>query len=218
LNLNEKELITFRKKIIKWGKKNFREYPWRKTKDPYKILISEIMLHRTKADQVVPVYNRFLLKFPNIYDLARAEINEIEKIFKKLGLGWRIEKLSQTARIIVNQHCGVIPHDKKSLLELPGVGDYIASAVSCFAFSKPEPLLDTNTVRIVGRIFNLDITESSRRNKEYCELMKNLIDKKKPRRFNFALLDLGAILCLKRGEPRCLECPLKTFCSYAKKN
>lgn len=154
---SEEEINEFRRKIIKWGKENFRSFPWRETKDPYKILVSEIMLHRTRAEQVVSVYEIFLKRYPNVYSLSRANYCELEEILAPLGLRWRILNLKKAAKFIVENYAGKIPDRKDLLLRLPGVSGYIAGAVLCFAYGKPEPLLDTNTVRILGRVFDIEI-------------------------------------------------------------
>ena len=218
MTLSGLELAELRRKLIEWGRANFREFPWRNTRDPYKILISEVMLHRTRAEQVVPVYDKFLRKYPDVHKLASADISEVEEVLAPLGLRWRIQKLHQTARIITEKYAGRVPDEKDLLLKLPGISEYIASAVMCFAYGKPEPLLDTNTVRILGRMFDVDVRDSSRRSRKFQELMRLLIDRRNPREFNYALLDLAATLCIKRGRPRCSECPLGDYCKYRLKN
>jgi len=211
---SEEEINEFRRKIIKWGKENFRSFPWRETKDPYKILVSEIMLHRTRAEQVVSVYETFLKRYPNVYSLSRANYCELEEILAPLGLRWRILNLKKAAKFIVENYAGKIPDRKDLLLRLPGVSGYIAGAVLCFAYGKPEPLLDTNTVRILGRVFDIEIKDSSRRSKKFQQLMEHIIDKKNPRIFNYALLDLGALICVKKHEPQCRKCPVRDHCRY----
>jgi len=139
-------------KLLKWWAENQRKFPWRKTRDAYKILISEVLLHRTRAEQVVPVYNEFIVKLPTSKDLSMVSSDDIKKLLYPLGLHWRTELLHKMSALIVEEYGGKIPSAKRELESLPGVSHYIASAVRCFAFGYPEALLDTNIVRILGRI------------------------------------------------------------------
>ena len=135
------------------------------------------------------------------------------KILRPLGLKWRINLLKTMVLRILQERDGKLTPDKKWLESLPGVSDYIASAVLCFAFNKPEPLLDTNTVRITGRLYNIPVSDSSRRNRKIREMYANLMDKSRPRDFNMAMIDLGAMIC-KSSSPLCEKCPLKNYCKY----
>ncbi len=197
-----------------WWMKYKRNFPWRETTDPYEILIAEILLHRTRAEQVLPVYVEFIEKYPSPIAIAEAKVEDIIKILYPLGLRWRSYLLYEMAKKIIKSG-GSIKKDKKWLLSLPGVSDYIACAVMCFAFGEPEPILDTNTVRIVGRIHGIHITDGSRRSKKFRELYKQLMDYNNAREFNYAMIDFGAIVCKPR-EPLCLECPIKKWCLYFK--
>lgn len=212
--LTSMNYFHFQKALLKWWKKNKRKYPWRFTKDPYKILISEILLHRTKAEQVVPIYIEFIDKFPSIEDLANVSYEEVKKIVYPLGLHWRTRLLKKMAAHIMNKYDGKIPIEREKLLLLPGISDYIASAFRCFVYGEPEVLLDTNTVRILGRVFGMKITDASRRSRQFKELYKAVLDKKHPREFNYAMIDLGALLC-KPSNPKCSTCPLEKLCAYA---
>lgn len=171
------------------------------------------MLHRTKADQVVSVYSRFLERFPTIDALSAASITDVKKVLYPLGLRWRTEFLHQMAKEIVGEHSGKIPSEKKELESLPGVGDYIASAVRCFSLGHPEALLDTNTVRILGRFFGIKVTDSSRRSRRFRELYLSLIDARRPREFNYAMIDLGGLVCTSKN-PLCNSCPVSKICKY----
>jgi len=204
----------FGKKLLKWWKENQRKFPWRNTRDTYQILISEIMLHRTKADQVVPVYNEFLKRFPTIDELSRASVNDVKKMLYSLGLHWRSEFLHRTAKEIRRKHGGRIPSDKEELEMLPGISQYIASAVRCFSFGYPETLLDTNTVRVLGRLFGIKVSDGSRRSRHFRELYRSLIDVENPREFNYAMIDLGALVCTPK-DPLCKHCPIRNMCQYA---
>lgn len=207
------EISRFRHLLIKWGKENFRDFPWRKTRNPYNVLVAEILLHRTRADQVVPLYNEFLKKFPTIEALADASEDDVTELLHPLGLRWRAKLLHKIAKAIVRQYDGRIPSESAELELLPGVSHYIASAVRCFAFGYPEVLLDTNTVRILGRLFGKRVTDGSRRSRKFRELYKSIIDQKHPREFNYAMLDLGALLCTP-SSPKSDKCPVKDMCRY----
>ena len=151
------EIKTLQINLLQWGTENFRHYPWRETRDPYKILIAEILLHRTKAEQVVPLYKEFIGNFPSINSVAVANFKNIREILASAGLFWRIELIHKMAKQIHTEFNGRIPFKKLDLLSLPGVGEYIASAVRCFAWGCPEIIADTNTVRITGRIFGVEV-------------------------------------------------------------
>ena len=217
MRFRAQQLQQLRAELIKWWKIHGREFPWRKTKDPYKILIAEILLHRTKADQVTPIYFRFIREFPTMLDLAKSSRDRIVTLVRPLGLRWRAELLHSMSQKVVNSTGGQIIAHKDWFLSLPGVSDYIASAVMCFAFDKPEPLLDTNTVRIIGRIFGVKVTDSSRRSRRFRELYSYLMDKNRPREFNLAMIDLGALICRPR-RPSCEICPLRKYCLYCSNN
>jgi A/G-specific adenine glycosylase len=213
--IHKLDLTTFHESLLGWWEKNQRKYPWRSSHNPYHILISEIMLHRTRADQVVPVYISFIRTFPTIQDLAEAKLDEVKKILHKLGLFWRNELLFKMAQDIVTRYKGEIPSARKDLESLPGVSQYIASTVRCFAFGHPEPLLDTNTVRILGRVFGIRLTDSCRRSLRFRRLYQSLMNTAHPRDFNYAMIDLGALVCTPKN-PECDICPLNSICSYGK--
>jgi len=199
--------------LLNWWRYNGRTFPWRETKDPYRLLIAEVLLHRTRADQVVPAYDRLLRTFPTVRDLAAATPEHVREILEPLGLFWRDKLLCEMARRITTRYGSAIPSDRESLESLPGVSRYIASATRCFAFGYPEPLLDTNTVRVLSRFFALPATDSSRRSIKFRKLMEELVDPEFPREFNYAMLDLGALVCRPRN-PLCEKCPVRRFCAY----
>ncbi len=196
-----------------WGEINTRRFPWRITRNPYNVLIAEIMLHRTKAEQVVSIYSTFIQKYPDIRSLASATSTELIEILYPLGLHWRIRLMHKMAVVIVKKYNGIMPMEKEDLLNLPGVGEYIASALRCFSLNYPEPILETNTVRIIGRYFGMNTSESSRRDKKFRQIYSTIINLCNPREFNYAMLDLGALIC-KPKNPRCNECPIQDSCNY----
>lgn len=207
----------FRDALVYWGRHNFRPYPWRTTQDPYQILIAEVMLHRTQAKQVVPIYLRFIERFPNARQLSHAHASELHEMLHSLGLRWRIDLIRDMGSELVRQFDGQVPHERDELVSLPGVSDYIASAVRCFAWNLPEPLIDTNTVRVVGRLFGLPTSSSSRRTRRFRRLITSLLDPVEPRAYNFALLDLAGTVCKSRPRPMCEHCPVASWCQHGQK-
>jgi A/G-specific adenine glycosylase len=206
--------VAFRKALTSWGQEHFRSFPWRLTDDPYCILIAEIMLHRTQAPQVVSVYKQFVVRYPDIYSLAQAEKETLHQVLYSLGLRWRIDLIHAMAAELMNCFGGQVPCEKASLLSLPGVSDYIASAVRCFAWNLSEPLIDTNVVRVIGRLFGLETRDSSRRNQRFKQLSTALVDPKEPRLYNYALLDLADQICMKKRSPLCQQCPVAVHCVH----
>jgi A/G-specific adenine glycosylase len=213
-NFEKPDAMKFSQSLLDWWEKNKREYPWRLTRDPYRILVSELLLHRTRADQVMPVYQKFIERFPSLTKLSNATEKEITEILLPLGLYWRSTLLLRMVKSIINENGGRIPSSRTELEHLPGIGPYISSATICFAYNYPEVLLDTNTVRIFGRVIGIRITDGSRRSKCFRLFAKYFLNKDKPRDFNYALIDLGALVCLSK-KPLCEICPLVTFCKYA---
>ncbi|MDQ6659592.1 MAG: DNA glycosylase, partial [Chloroflexota bacterium] len=136
----------FQAHLRAWGLENERFFPWRRTQDPFHILIAELMLRRTQARQVVPVYQQFVTQYPDVQMQARAPPEEVARLLFPLGLAWRVPAFQQVAQAIVMEHDGQVPRHYETLLTLPGVGDYVASAVCSFAFRQPFPIIDTNTV------------------------------------------------------------------------
>jgi A/G-specific adenine glycosylase len=199
--------------LIPWWRMNKRRFPWRTSRDPYRILVAEVLLHRTRAEQVEPIYEEFIQKFPNCHSLAEANEYEVYRILYPLGLRWRVKLLIQMAEVIESKFDGIIPSNREQLEELPGVSHYIASAVRCFGYGIPDVILDTNTVRILGRVHGIKVTDSSRRSKKFAEMYDSILDKAKPRDFNFAMIDLGALICTP-NEPRCIKCPIMNLCEF----
>lgn len=208
------DIIRFRQAILDWGRIHRRIFPWRRTRDPYRILIAEVMLHRTQAAQVGPVYQAFVTRYPDARALGSASKGDLRRDLYPLGLLWRIDLVREMARELVVRYEGKVPRERSDLLSLRGVSDYVASAVRCFAWNLPDPLVDTNTVRITGRLFGLETKESSRRSRLFRQLLGAMVDPVKPREYNYALLDLGAEVCLARRPPECSRCPVVEFCDY----
>ncbi len=209
-----KRIKIIRTELLLWGEQNLRKFPWRETSDPYRIVIAEVMLHRTKANQVKEVYEEFILRYPDFESVVKAGREVIKADLKSLGLFWRADLLYDMAKEIVDTYDGKLPLDKKKLMAMPGVGNYISAAILCFGYNLPEPILDTNTVRVLGRIFGLKITDSSRRSKLFHDVMYDLVDFWDPRTVSFVLIDYANMVCIAGEKPRCEVCNLKDICIY----
>jgi len=210
-NIKNEKIITIL--LLEWFKKHGRIYPWRKETDPYRILIAEIMLQRTKAEQVVPIYNQFISKFPNIYTLAQASYEDIEYFFAMLGLKWRAKKVKELTNAVINQFNGQIPCSREALLSLPGVGEYIADAVLCFACGKNVAVVDANVCRVISRVFGVKPRGEARRDPIFKQIAQRLLPPEHAKEFNWAIIDFAALVCTPRN-PKCNECPLRQFCSF----
>ena len=215
INKKAESEISFRIRnvILAWGKKNMRDFPWRHTRDPYKIMIAETMLHRTKAEQVNRIYSSFIMKYPDIYTIADAGPQSLQNDLKSLGLSYRGDMLYRLATRIIEKHNGNIPDNIKDLTSLPGIGDYAASAVMCSAYNSPSPFLDTNTVRIISRIYGIKPTDSSRRSKQFKMIMNSIIGSCDTRKLMFSMLDFAAIVCTPHI-PECSVCGLNSDCLF----
>jgi len=170
------------------------------------------MLRRTQAKQVVPIYNQFILQYPDPQTLMRAPAEEVIQTLYPLGLAWRAPAFQQIAQELVTNYEGKFPDLYETLLTLPGVGDYVASAVCCFAFNQAIPIIDTNTVRVAGRLFGIPTHAESRRRQPVRHLLKNLLDYQDPRTYNYSLLDFAASVCTPTS-PQCETCPLSSQCA-----
>jgi A/G-specific adenine glycosylase len=171
------------------------------------------MLQRTKADQVVPVYEEFLRRYPSFDHIAKASDREIVSLFSRLGLRWRARNVVKLIRALRRQHNGVVPRDPDQLRDLPAVGEYVARAVLCYAFGERIPPIDANVVRVISRLFGLSgKADVARRSRQISEITGSLIPEEMSRDFNLSLLDFGALVC--RPKPLCHMCPLSRHCSY----
>ena len=215
--VNTFDVVSFRQDLIAWGHDNFRHFSWRLTTDPYQILLAELMLHRTQASQVAPIYQRFIKNYPDMISLTRTTREELHSVLYSLGLRWRVDLIMDMVSQINERFAGQIPQEKADLISLPGVSDYIASALRCFAWNMPDAIIDTNIVRVAGRVFDIETKDSSRRNPLFRKLITSLVDPNEPRLYNFALLDLAAQVCTKVQHPLCQICPVQKYCFYGNK-
>ena len=205
--------VILRKNLVQWGRENFQSFPWRRTKDPYLILIAELMLHRTQVKQVVPVYEIFVHKYATLNDFLEADESTINAIFSPLGLHWRTRKVIEIREIIKTKYDGIIPDNYEQLICLPGINDYIASAILCFANNKKVILVDTNTIRVISRIQGMNQSDSLRRNKKFVENMRVILGTNQLKEINYSLIDLAHLICKNRS-PLCDICPLISTCVF----
>jgi A/G-specific adenine glycosylase len=209
------KLDKFAQLLLEWFSENRRDFPWRETSDPYKVLMAEIFLRKTDAGKVLGIYEHFIRKYSSLEALNNADESELEDFLRPLGLyRRRAKELLDLAQIVMTKHRGEVPHSREELLRLPGVGEYIANAVLCFAFDQTVPLLDTNVVRVVTRVFSFrPRRKRARDDPEMWRDVKQIVPKGKARDFNLAVLDLAATTCLSR-KPKCAICPVTSLCDY----
>ncbi len=196
--------------MLSWYGKAQRDLPWRRTTDPYRIWVSEIMLQQTRAQAVIPFYERFLERFPTVEELAAAEEGEALALWSGLGYYSRARNLLRAARRI--REAGAFPREYDGIRALPGVGNYTAAAVASIAFGLPYPVVDGNVLRVAARMEN-DASEigSARTRARFSEIVATWLDRRRPGDFNQALMELGATVCLPRA-PRCAACPVADLC------
>lgn len=205
----EKELTS---RLLAWWKKSKRNYPWRKEKNSYKVLIAELMLQRTKANQVMTVYPSFLERFPTPRTLASAQLKDVEAFFRQLGLIWRAKKVKELGDTLATNFSGRVPDTRERLLSLPGVGEYAADAVLASVYGKDVAAVDTNVCRVVGRLFGMKSRGEERRDPKFREVAQRMVPEDKAKEFNWAMMDLAALIC-KPKKPKHEQCPLKKLCS-----
>jgi A/G-specific adenine glycosylase len=210
--MDTRQKAAFRRTLLRWYRDNRRALPWRRSRDPYRIWVSEVMLQQTRVETVIPYYRRFLARFPNLKKLSRARLNTVLKQWEGLGYYARARNLHAAARMVVREHRGRIPDDPAAFRRLPGVGDYIAGAVLSIAHDLPLSAVDGNVKRVLSRLFccatpvNLPAAV-----KRYRRMADALLDARNPGDFNQAMMELGALTCTPR-DPGCPRCPVRRFC------
>ena len=215
----DSKIKFFTQKLLEWFNCNARDFSWRRESDPYKILLAEIMLQRTKAEQVYPVYIDFISEFNRIDLLKNVNVISIIKYIKKLGLLWRSKKLLEMSNYIIENCHGEIPQTKEELLKIPGIGNYIADALLVFAFNKRKTVIDSNVIRVTSRFFGLNLHGEVRRNRkfiEFCQTLCNNLDGSEIKNFNWGLIDFSYLIC--KPVPKCNTCPLAKKCNFFNNN
>lgn len=202
--------------LREWFRANSRPLPWRDTRDPYRVLVSEIMLQQTQVDRVLPKYYAFLERFPTIEALAAAPTGDVIRAWAGLGYNRRALNLQRTAQSVLADHGGRFPEQPEELRRLPGIGPYTAGAVACFAFEQDVAFMDTNIRRVVGRVFvGPDGGEQPWVERELLRLAEAAVPRGQGYEWNQAIMELGALVCTS-SRPRCMICPLRAECkAYA---
>jgi A/G-specific adenine glycosylase len=202
----------FRQRLLAWYRRHGRDLPWRKTDDPYHILVSEIMLQQTQVDRVLPKYAEWLDKYPSFDALAAAPEKEVTETWRPLGYNIRPRRLQSIARETVARYGGALPSDEATLLSFEGIGAYTAGAIRSFAFRERAAILDTNVARVLFRVFvGKGDPKSHAMKRHLWTLSETLVPSRHVFDFNQALMDFGAMVCVAR-DPKCLVCPMTRNC------
>lgn len=199
--------------LMNWHREeNNREMPWKGEKNPYRIWLSEVILQQTRVEQGLSYYNRFIEKYPTIYDLAKAPDQEVFKLWEGLGYYNRCRNLLSTAREIVLNKKGIFPNQYEEILQLKGVGPYTAAAIASFAYNLPHAVVDGNVFRVLSRFYGIDTAiDSTAGKQQFADIAAKMLDKKEPGLYNQAIMDFGATIC-KPAAPACAYCPLHNHC------
>ena len=203
-----------RRRVIEWEREHWVAYPWRVERTPYKVLVAEVLLRRTTRWAVAREFPRFIQRFPDIYAVYSAPIEEVEEAFRRLGLyRRRATELKELAKAIVERCGGRIPDRWEDLVQLPGIGIYSAGAILSFGYGKKAPVLDSNVARLLTRLMGLE----TKRQEDYLKVLWRLVPDEDHEHFNYGLIDLGALICHYR-QPRCRDCPLNDLCAHHMKS
>lgn len=210
--------MNFTKQLIIWYLQNKRDLPWRLSRDPYSVWLSEIMLQQTRIAQGLDYFLKFKEVFPTIHDLAQAEEQKVLKLWQGLGYYSRARNLHKTAQYISEELDGKFPNNYKQLMKLKGVGDYTASAIASICYNQPEAVVDGNVYRVLSRYFGINTPINSTKGiKEFKTLAQTVLDRSQPGTYNQAIMDFGAMVC-KPKSPHCSSCPLSNSCVAFEKN
>jgi len=202
----------FRRRLLTWYRANGRDLPWRRTEDPYHILVSEVMLQQTQVDRVLPKYHEWLGKFPSLEALAAAPEHDVAETWRPLGYNIRPRRLQSIARESVAKYGGELPSDEETLLSFKGIGAYTAGAIRSFAFGQRAAILDTNVARVLFRVFvGRGDARAHAMRKRLWAISTALVPHKHVFDFNQALMDFGATVCVAR-KPKCEACPMTKLC------
>ncbi|MCO5220400.1 MAG: A/G-specific adenine glycosylase [Thermomicrobiales bacterium] len=211
--LSEEHIAEIRRGLLGWFDANRRDLPWRRTRDPYRILVSEVMLQQTQVDRVIPYYERFLDTLPSVEALADAPTSVVITLWAGLGYNRRAVNLQRTAQAVMSEHGGVFPADPVMLRQLPGIGPYTSGAIACFAFEAPVAFLDTNMKRVIHRLVTgPDLPKPTLTDRQLMAFAEQLVPPDDAWRWNQALIEFGALQCTAR-RPACVICPLQAACA-----
>ena len=205
--------FSFKRRLLAWFRREGRDLPWRRTRDPYRILVSEFMLQQTQVSRVVQYYDEFLDRYPTVEALAKARPKAVREAWDGLGYYRRAKNLHALARTVVTVYAGEVPDDPAELQQLPGVGPYTAGAVGTFAYERPSAAVDTNVSRVLRRVFRPRRRNDASADRRVRELAAALqpVRGRTAWEFNQALMDLGALICRAR-KPKCSACPVQSAC------
>jgi A/G-specific adenine glycosylase len=209
----ESRKASIQRSVVNWGRTNFRRFEWRENRSPYSVLVSEILLKRTTAMAAAHVYSKFMSLYPNLEELAKAQSRDVERLLRKIGYHKRRAKmLIEIANYIQEEFHGKIPASKQDLLEIPNVGYYTANAVLSLGYGTPAAMVDTNIERILCRLFLKHFPKKPRIStvQRIADLISPTINNQD---YNYALLDLGGLIC-RYGSPKCKLCPIRKLCDY----
>ncbi len=204
--------MDFSRILMNWYRDNHRDLPWRRTRNPYSIWLSEVILQQTRVEQGMPYWYKFMDAFPSVIDLANADEKEVLRLWQGLGYYSRARNLQAAAQSIRDNYQGVFPKEYEQIKALKGVGDYTAAAIGSIAFNLPHAVVDGNVYRFLSRLFGIDTAiDSSQGKKEFTILANELLDKNQPGLFNQAMMEFGAMNC-KPANPICNNCPFLDYC------
>ncbi len=210
----DRQVMTrFQRRLLTWYRRHGRDLPWRRTREPYRVLVSEIMLQQTQVDRVLPKYHQFLDRYPTMESLAAAPVDDVRRLWYPLGYNVRPLRLHAIACEAMARYGGRLPDSADTLRRLPGVGRYTAGAILAFAHGRDVAILDTNVRRVLGRVFfGPRRLRRVRGEKAFWDLAEALVPRGRGYDFNQALMDFGATWCTPR-RPRCTRCPMRAFCA-----
>jgi len=205
-------MTDLRKAMLDWFAANKRDLPWRRTRDPYLVWVSEVMLQQTQVATVIPYFQRFAEKYPDVRSLSEAPLEDVLKSWEKMGYYARARNFHGAARKIAGEMGGAVPRDYTVFRSLPGVGDYIAAAVTSIAFGEPRAVVDGNVKRVLARLFLIDSpVDKASSTRLFNERADQILDRSNPGEFNQAVMELGALVCTPRN-PSCARCPVSGHC------
>ncbi|NNF02440.1 MAG: A/G-specific adenine glycosylase, partial [Bacteroidia bacterium] len=204
--------LNISQRLIEWYDRHKRDLPWRNTRDPYLIWISEIILQQTRVEQGLPYFEKFIENFPNVKSLAEADEDEVLKLWQGLGYYSRARNLHNASKSVMNDHSGSMPGNYSSLKKLKGVGDYTAAAVASFAYKEAKAVVDGNVIRFISRYFGIeDEVNSAKGIRQISDAASEILDKDDPDIHNQAIMEFGALQCIP-SNPDCSSCPFQNNC------